>query len=85
MRIDALDHVFAETPSWDDTRAFTGVSGWGSEGHRFGRPGNGTTGRPDVALFFDLTDGTRADVHRITRWPRIIDPDGQVHALEETT
>jgi catechol 2,3-dioxygenase-like lactoylglutathione lyase family enzyme len=82
MAVTALDHIYAETTSWESSLSFWGRLGfslvelWGSAGHRAGRLTAGSAAvvlaevdrNPDFTVFFRIED------------PDSVDGDGSVVA-----
>ncbi len=82
MSIEALDHLYLETTSWDETigfweqRGFGLVEQWGSDGHRAGRLVAGSavivlaevTATPDATVFLRVGPAGTGDPMEPTHW-----------------
>lgn len=82
MSIEALDHLYLETTSWDETiefwgqRGFAVVERWGSDGHRAGRLTAGSavivlaevTAAPQATVFLRVGSGGTGDAMEPTHW-----------------
>ncbi len=82
MSIEALDHLYLETTSWDETigfwerRGFAAVERWGSDGHRAGRLVAGSAvivlaevvSAPEATVFFRVAAEGTGDAMEPTHW-----------------
>lgn len=98
MSIEALDHIFLETTSWEETigfweqRWFAPIERWGSDRHRAGRLVAGSAvivlaeveAAPEATVFFRVGVEGTSDTMEPTHWGTRMArvPDGRTFALE---